>query len=217
MKKKTTKKTTSSKTGKIKKIGRVSSETIIKHTGKNWDYWMKTLTTAGANKWDHKQIVAYIKENYEFNWWWQQGITYAYEVHTDRRIDGQTLEGTYNVMVTKILNLPVEKVWKLLATTQGLNSIINSLDPFKLEKGAQFEISDGVYGEVRTFEKNKKIRFKLTNNEWKKPSIVQIHLFGNPKTCSIGIAQEKIPNIRIKHEMRDYWRSRIAEFCKLLK
>ena len=65
-------------TKKTKKVDGVSSEAAKKATGYDWAEWKWILDRAGAKSWNHKEIVAYLKDNYELYGWWHQTVTVAY-------------------------------------------------------------------------------------------------------------------------------------------
>ena len=99
---------------KYSKIGRVSSASVEKGTGRGWDEWIPLLTKAGALGWTHKEIVQFLKKKYKLSPWWQQGVTLGFEVATKRRIDGQNQKGEYNVTATRSIALEAKALWKLL-------------------------------------------------------------------------------------------------------
>ena len=44
----------------LRKVGRVSGESVLKGSGKNWDEWILLLNRAGARQWTHQEIVAFM-------------------------------------------------------------------------------------------------------------------------------------------------------------
>ena len=55
-----------------KETKRSSDEAVKAKTGKVWAEWFEILDKAGAKKWPHKEISAYLYEKRKVpSWWWQ--------------------------------------------------------------------------------------------------------------------------------------------------
>src|SRR5687768_10050998 len=96
------------------KVGRVSSESVRKHTGKDWKTWVRLLEAAGARNLPHGEIVALLKKKYRLTPWWQQGVALGFEIATGRRRPGQDAKGKYMVTATKSLSVDAKAAWKRL-------------------------------------------------------------------------------------------------------
>ena len=103
-----------------KKLDGVSDKAVQKATGHVWSEWFAILDKSGAKKWDHREIVAYLKDNYELTDWWQQSVTVAYEKSTGRRAVGQTADTGFQVGVQKALPIDLGQTWSLLASHRGI-------------------------------------------------------------------------------------------------
>ena len=61
-------------------LGGVSSEAVVKATGKSWAEWLQILDRAEAREMNHRQIVALLGEESRLSsGWWQQTIAVGYE------------------------------------------------------------------------------------------------------------------------------------------
>ncbi len=136
-----------------KLVGRVSTESVFKATGKHWVKWIELLDKAGARSWTHAEIVAYLKKKYRLGPWWQQGVTLGFELAIGRRIEGQNLKGQYTTTITKSFTVSVAKLWTYLVSAAGQAIWFQPLSPVEIKAGAQFETQDGFYGEIRTLKK----------------------------------------------------------------
>lgn len=76
-----------------KKSTRMSDEAVQAKTGKNWEAWFKILDKAGAQKMNHKEIVAYLNQKHYVGPWWQQMVTVAYEQARGLREKHETATG----------------------------------------------------------------------------------------------------------------------------
>jgi hypothetical protein len=74
---------------RYEKIGKVSSGSVFKHTGKGLKEWVGILERAGANSWTYQEIVDFLKKKHRLTPGWQQGVALGFEIGTGRRKVGQ--------------------------------------------------------------------------------------------------------------------------------
>lgn len=91
-------------------IAGVSNATVQRKTGKTWSEWFQLLDSAGCDKMDHKNIVAFLADNYNIDGWWQQQVTVAYEQARGLRQKHQTLSG-FQTSKSKTINVPISEVF----------------------------------------------------------------------------------------------------------
>jgi len=203
---------------KIQKIGRVTSVSVEKCTGKNWDTWVSLLTKAGATHWTHKEIVAWLKKKYRLNLWWQQGVASGFEMHLGKKIEGRDSKGEYSMTATRTMPRSQKKLWQYLNSEEGIKIWLKPLSEVVLENGAQFEIEGGIFGEVRTVKAPVRARLRWQETEWLKPSVLQIYISPRPKDKSILIfSHTQIKDARVKEELRGYWQHILDELVSVLK
>jgi len=75
-----------------------------KHTGKAWSEWVTLLDAAGGRGMPHNEIAIVVNKIVNHGWW-AQGIAIAYEQHIGRRKPGQKSDGTYEISVSKTLDI----------------------------------------------------------------------------------------------------------------
>ncbi len=103
------------------KVGRVSSASVLKCTGKSWDQWVELLNNQGAANWTHKEIVAFLKKKYKLGPWWQQGVTSGYEIAIGRKVEGRNDKGEYSIAANRTVPADVKVLWKFLLSEKGLS------------------------------------------------------------------------------------------------
>ncbi len=202
--------------GSIEKIGPTTSKSLLKHTGKNWDYWLRTLESAGARAWDHKRIVAFLAQK-KVSLWWRQWIAGGYETHVGKRMVGRDLKGKYSIIITRSFKMPAAQVWKKLSSPEGIAAWLKPMDLPILEKGAGYEVEGGVFGVVRTLNKGKSIRLSWQELDWDKPTIVQAIVYpkaGN--TCILCFQHEQLTDGRMKEPLRALWKRALQDFEEVL-
>ena len=57
---------------KPREAKRMSDEAVKERTGKTWLEWFKILDKAGAKKWRHQDISAYLAKTHKVGPWWAQ-------------------------------------------------------------------------------------------------------------------------------------------------
>ncbi len=193
--------------GKIKLIGKVSSASVAKHTGRNWDQWIALLDKANARDWPHGEITMLLKKEYKLSPWWQQGVAIAYELHHGKRIEGRNLKGEYSTVATKTLPMSSKKAWSYLTSETGMARWLRPFSAFPWKPGQGFEVDGGIFGEIRTLKPGVRARFTWQEAHWQKPSIVQIHVVPRKgEKCVLVIQHERIPSASLKGKLRDQWK-----------
>ncbi|MBE3037858.1 MAG: DUF4287 domain-containing protein [Chloroflexi bacterium] len=79
-------------------------------TGKDWPAWFEILDAAGAQKMSHKEIVAFLVENYQVGAWWQQMVTVTYEQARGLRDKHEKADG-FQISRSKFITASIEKVF----------------------------------------------------------------------------------------------------------
>ena len=103
-----------------------------------------------------------------------------------------------------------------MTSEEGQAIWLKPLYPIKIKVKESFEC-EGVFGEFRTVEANKKIRFTWVNEDWPQKTVVQVHLYIKPgKKCMIVIDHADIPNLKAKAEMHSKWRAAIDALAEAL-
>lgn len=189
------------------KVGKVSSTSVKKHTGKDWKVWVGLLEKAGARNMTHQEIVALLKRKYRLGPWWQQGVTLGFEIATGRRKVGQDTRGKYMVTATKSLAVDVKVIWRALLSTKGLSIWLRALAPIKIAPKNHFETKDGFFGEIRTTALNRKVRMTWQDPDWEKHTTVEVVLVARPKKRSILVFNHTgLPTEDSREQMKKRWR-----------
>lgn len=197
---------------KFEKIGRVSSESVEKHTSKNWDQWIKILEKAGARSWSHKEIVAFLKKKYKLTPWWQQGVTVGFENAIGRREENRDQKGLYTFTATKSISRNAKDVWKFIVSPEGQALWLEPLDEVDFAPKKELETGFGYFGEVRTVRPPKAMRLRLQDIDWDKPSILELFIAPKPKNkCIVVFSHGKLPTQKLHIEFRSRWKEALEK------
>lgn len=193
--------------GEIEKIGKVTTASVLKHTGKDWDFWIKTLENQSARGWTHKEIVSFLKKKYKLNLWWQQGVATGFEIYIGRKQEGQNEKGECLTTTTCTLHVDAKEVWKLLSSAEGISIWLKPVNNFSLKVKKVFERADGTFGEIRTMKVGERIRLTWQESNWEKPSVVQVFLVAKAKGKSILVFNhEKLQSQSFRAQMKEHWK-----------
>jgi uncharacterized protein YndB with AHSA1/START domain len=189
------------------KVGKVSAESVRRHTGKDWAQWIGLLDKAGARSWTYQELVAFLKAKHRLTPWWQMGVATGFEIAIGRRAEGQDAKGNYMVTATKSLAFSVQQVWSFVVSPEGQAVWLRPLSEIELKPKAQFETRDGFFGEVRTVARNHRARLFWQDPLWDRHTVVEILLVPKPGKKSILVFNHTgIKELRTKGLLSARWR-----------
>lgn len=200
------------------KLGRVTSASVKKCTGRDWNEWIEILDHAGARAWTHPEIVAFLRKKYRLSPWWQQGVTHGFELAIGRRIEGRNAKGELSITATKTLMARGPKVWKLLASPRGMALWLRPLSPVTLKAGNAFETEDGYFGEMRTLLAGKRVRLTWQDPAWEKKSVLQIHVVPREgEKCVVVFQHDQLLDARAQPKLRSRWKAALDALAHALE
>jgi hypothetical protein len=97
---------------KPREAKRMSDEAVKERTGKTWPEWFKILDKAGAEKWRHQDISAYLAKTNKVGPWWAQMIAVPYEHARGIREKFQKCDGEFAASGSRTLNVPMTKLYE---------------------------------------------------------------------------------------------------------
>ncbi|WP_374074509.1 SRPBCC domain-containing protein [Bdellovibrio bacteriovorus] len=196
---------------KIEKLANIRTETLKETTGKTWDQWIEFLNKAGAKHWTFQETVAHLGKKGKVQGWKRQWIAIGYEVATGKRMPGRSLKGDYSITVTRTIHIDHKKLWKFMASPEGIAMWLRPMSKFKLQIKHPYETDAGVFGEIRTMLANRRIRFTWQEGDWDRSTTVQMFLVPRKNGSTIlCFMHEKLRDGRLREPLREYW-SEIAE------
>jgi activator of HSP90 ATPase len=202
---------------KVLKIGTVTSESVKKHTKKDWAEWVKILNLRSHQNSTHQQLVQVLKKDFKLTTWWQQEVARGYKVAIGKRMAFQTLKGTYTTTATKSVTAKTKDIFNLLISEEGQALWLNPLSPVIIQVKENFECEGGIFGEFRTVSSNKQIRMTWINEDWPQKSTVQLNLYTKPKNkCMIVINHIDLPTLKAKTQMHTHWRNAVDQVADFL-
>jgi hypothetical protein len=163
----------------------MSDEAVKTRTGKVWSEWFEILDKAGAKKWRHQEITAYLAKTHDVGPWWTQMIAVPYEHARGLREKFQKCTGEFSTSGSRTLNLPMEKLYDAW-TNEKLRG--------RWLPGAKIEIT--------TATRNKSLRAKW--DDGKSRLSVNFYAKGAGK-CQAAVDHMKLANSKECAKMKAYW------------
>jgi uncharacterized protein DUF4287 len=163
----------------------MSDEAVKARTGKIWAEWFEILDKAGAKKWRHQEISAYLAKAHQVGPWWTQMIAVPYEHARGIRQKFQKCDGEFAASGSRTLNVPISKLYEAW-TDEKLRR--------RWLPGAKIEIT--------TATRNKSLRAKW--DDGKSRLSVNFYAKGVGKTQA-AVDHMKLPNSRESARMKKYW------------
>jgi hypothetical protein len=163
----------------------MSDQALKARTGKIWAEWFEILDQAGAKKWRHQEISAYLAKAHQVGPWWTQMIAVPYEHARGIRQKFQKCDGEFAASGSRTLNVPMSKLYEAW-TDEKLRR--------RWLPGAKIEIT--------TATRNKSLRAKW--DDGKSRLSVNFYAKGLGKTQA-AVDHMKLPNSKESARMKKYW------------
>jgi hypothetical protein len=169
---------------KPRETKRSSDEAVKAKTGKVWAEWFKILDKAGAKKWPHKDIAAYLKEKQKVQSWWCQMVAVGYEHERGLRQKFQKCDGEFSAGGSRTMLVPLAKAYAAW-TDEKLRQ--------QWLPGAKLEITTATPG-------------KYVRGKWDEDTRVNVGFYsrGSTKT-QVAVDHSKLANSKECAKMKSYW------------
>jgi hypothetical protein len=176
------------------KLAGKSDAAIEKATGCTWERWVYALDRVKASEWPHPEIAKYVHEKYKVSDWWSQSVTVGYERIKGLRAHGQRRDGTYEVSKSKVIAVPVAKLYSAFS-----NPAVRSqwLD---------------VPLDVTTASKNKSIRGRFPDGT---PLDFGFYVKGDGKS-QVALGHRKLKSAADATRLKSYWTEKLNVLARLL-
>lgn len=176
---------------------RISDSAVKKSTGFTWSEWYKELDKQGAKNMSHKEIVAYLREHYEFGGWWFQMVTVGYEQGRGLRKIYEKPSGSFEISKTRIIGVPVAKAYSAWRDTRIRKQWLNTGEL-----------------EVRTATRNKIMRVTWSD---KKTSVnISFYPKGKDK-CQVVVQHYKLTSEKAALKKKEYWQEALENLKTYLE
>lgn len=174
---------------------RSSDEGVKAKTGKVWAEWFKILDKAGAKKWPHTEIAAYLRDKLNVGPWWGQMVAVAYEHERGIRQKFQKCDGEFSASGSRTMAVPMVKAFA--AWTDD-----------RLRKRW---LPDGKL-EITTATPGKYVRGK-----WGKSRLSVGFMGKGPTKTQVAVDHGKLASSRESAKMKSYWFAALNRLQEMLE
>jgi hypothetical protein len=92
------------------RYGGVTSDAVLRATGKAWEEWLKILDRAGAKAMPHKDIALMLSRQFNVSDWWSQMVTVGYEQARGLRKLYEKADG-FSANASKTFMAPLDRLY----------------------------------------------------------------------------------------------------------
>jgi hypothetical protein len=181
---------------KLRETKRSSDEAVKAKTGKLWAEWFRILDKAGAKKWPHKEIAAYLHDKHTVSPWWSQMVSVGYEHERGIRQKFQKCDGEFSASGSRTLAVPLAKAYAAW-TDQELRA--------KWLPDAPVEITTATPG-------------KYVRAKWDGGTRLSVGFYSKgPGRTQVVVDHGKLANSRESAKMKSYWFAALNRLQKALE
>jgi hypothetical protein len=175
---------------------RSSDQAVRAKTGKVWAEWFKILDKAGAKKWPHKEIAAYLHGKRKISPWWSQMVSVAYEHERGIRQKFQKCDGEFSASGSRTIAVPLAKAYAAW-TDEKLRQ--------RWLPGAKLEITSATPG-------------KYVRAKWNGGSRLSVGFYSRgPAKAQVAVDHGKLASSKECAKMKSYWFNALNRLQKTLE
>lgn len=120
------------------------------------------------------------------------------EVPTD------SAKGTLDIEVSRVVPLPVDKVWQVLTTPAGAEALLGAGAQLGT-KGEPWRSVDGSHGVVRSYHPLQQVRLTWHANDKAPATLVDLQLTAEGDGTRMGLRQEHIHDVALSQSLQQRW------------
>jgi hypothetical protein len=188
--------------------GSLSDAKSIEKTGHDLTHWFAILDRFGGIEKGHTASTELLYKHHDVPGWYCQGIVVAYERARGKRVMNQKCDGSFEVSVSKVINVTTETLIKALSDPKQRKRWSTKTEPAlvkALEAGLKDPKSKGFVmkanGEARH-------RYKWDG------MTVQFNLYPKGPGKTSIVAQQTLPGAEAVEPYRALWKAAFAAIAK---
>lgn len=172
----------------------ISNEAVQKATNKGWKEWFAILDSEDSTKKSHKEIAAWLSDNFEISGWWAQMVTVQYERERGMREVYEKKDG-FEASKSKTINVSIDKLYQAW-TDESQRSVWLDHPDFTIRKA----------------NKNKSIRIS-----WHDDTNVVAGFYKKSNSKSqLSIQHSKLYDQDDVQKRKEYWEKQIKQLIDFL-
>jgi uncharacterized protein YndB with AHSA1/START domain len=113
-------------------------------------------------------------------------------------------QGAPVIEVSRVVPLPIDKVWQVLTTTAGAEALLGSGAQLGT-KGEPWHSSDGTHGVVRSYHPMQQVRVTWHADEHAPATLVDLQLTPEGDGTRMGLRHEHIQDVALSQSLQQRW------------
>lgn len=113
-------------------------------------------------------------------------------------------QGAPVVEVSRVVPLPIDKVWQVLTTTAGAEALLGSGAQLGT-KGQPWHCADGSHGVVRSYHPMQQVRVTWHADEHAPATLVDLQLTSEGEGTRMGLRHEHIHDVALSQNLQQRW------------
>ena len=97
----------------------------------------------------------------------------------------------------------------------GLAAWLGTVDNLELQRGAQYQTGEGVWGEFRSVLVGQRVRLTWHSPELAGPSTLQVTITPASEKASVRFHQERLSSLEEREQMRQRWREALKRLAEM--
>jgi uncharacterized protein YndB with AHSA1/START domain len=134
-----------------------------------------------------------------------------------RREVGHTRDAGWEIGVSKTIHRPVGEVWAFITSPPGLAIWLGEGVCVLSERGAGYETTAGVQGEMRSFRELDRVRLTWQPKDWPHDTTLQLAVRSAGEGRAILVVhQERLADKAEREQQRRHWQAVLTAIVKAL-
>jgi uncharacterized protein YndB with AHSA1/START domain len=134
-----------------------------------------------------------------------------------RREVGRTRDAGWEIGVSKTIDRPVEEVWTFITSPAGIAIWLGEGVTVLPERGAGYETTAGVNGEMRSFRELDRVRLTWQPSGWTHDTTLQVAVrSAGAGRAMLVVHQERLADAAERAQQRRHWQGVISALVDAL-
>ena len=129
---------------------------------------------------------------------------------------GLTKDGGWEIGVSRTVPHPLDEVWRLLTSDEGIALWLGPGARVAPTRGARYSTAGGTEGEVRGYRDRDRIRVTWRPAGWSHESTLQVALSPARTGTTVRFHQERLADAGERERQRAHWRSVLGDLERAL-
>ena len=184
---------------KINKLVDITSETLLKNTGSDWNEWIAYLDRLQAYKQPHGEIVKLLIDEGVQNNWWRQKIASGYRLHKGLRKTGQS-ERMFQAGVSKVFPFSMAYLWDFITAPDVVE---------------YWNTGNESTEELKSFKPPNQLSLNWYRQGEKKVSVVFFKLTERTGKATLHILHTALSDAALRDKMKRHWKEVMLKLYEL--